>query len=61
MYIPDMTERFPEGMDGVDMTDHYFPDKGLIAKTQYDMWEATEQMEREEFEQMKKEQMQQED
>ena len=23
-YIPDMTERFPEGMDGVDMTPMYF-------------------------------------
>lgn len=23
-YIPDMTERFPEGMNGVDMTDRYF-------------------------------------
>lgn len=26
MYIPDMTERFPEGMRGVDMTDSYFDD-----------------------------------
>lgn len=24
-YIPDLTERFPEGFDGVDMTDSYFP------------------------------------
>ena len=24
-YIPDMTERFPEGMDGIDLTDSYFP------------------------------------
>lgn len=24
MYIPDMTERFPEGMNGVDMTPSYF-------------------------------------
>jgi len=23
-YIPDITERFPEGYDGVDMTDSYF-------------------------------------
>jgi hypothetical protein len=23
-YIPDITERFPEGMDGVDMTDSFF-------------------------------------
>ena len=56
MYIPDMTERFPEGMDGVDMTDHYFPSKALITQTQYDMWEEMERMEREEFEQMKREQ-----
>lgn len=25
-YIPDMTERFPEGLDGIDLTDNYFPD-----------------------------------
>lgn len=24
-YIPDLTERFPEGFDGVDMTDSYYP------------------------------------
>lgn len=24
MYIPDMTERFPEGMRGIDMTPAYF-------------------------------------
>ena len=24
-YIPDLTERFPEGFGGVDMTDRYFP------------------------------------
>lgn len=24
-YIPDLTERFPEGFGGVDMTDSYFP------------------------------------
>jgi len=23
-YIPDMTERFPEGRDGIDMTDSFF-------------------------------------
>ena len=26
-YIPDMTERFPEGLDGVDMTSRYFPER----------------------------------
>jgi hypothetical protein len=25
VYIPDLTERFPEGFDGVDLTDSYFP------------------------------------
>lgn len=30
-YIPDMTERFPEGMNGVDMTDNY--------DFEYDAWE----------------------
>ena len=24
-YIPDLTERFPEGFDGIDLTDKYFP------------------------------------
>lgn len=24
-YIPDLTERFPEGLDGVDLTDNWFP------------------------------------
>ena len=26
MYIPDLTERFPEGFGGVDMTDSFFLD-----------------------------------
>ena len=26
-YIPDITERFPEGFGGVDMTDRYFPSR----------------------------------
>lgn len=26
-YIPDITERFPEGFSGVDMTDRYFPSR----------------------------------
>ena len=26
VYIPDLTERFPEGFGGVDLTDSYFPD-----------------------------------
>lgn len=28
MYIPDLTERFPEGFGGVDLTDSYFPSFG---------------------------------
>ena len=28
-YIPNMTERFPEGLDGVDMTSRYFPERGM--------------------------------
>ena len=27
-YIPDLTERFPEGFGGVDLTDSYFPSFG---------------------------------
>lgn len=27
MYIPDLTERFPEGFGGVDLTDKYFPSR----------------------------------
>ena len=34
MYIPDLTERFPEGFGGVDMTDKYFPEYG--ASSYYD-------------------------
>lgn len=26
-YIPDLTERFPEGFGGVDLTDSYFPSR----------------------------------
>ena len=26
-YIPDLTERFPEGFGGVDLTDRYFPSR----------------------------------
>ena len=28
VYIPDLTERFPEGFGGVDLTDSYFPSFG---------------------------------
>ena len=30
MSIPDMTQRFPEGMRGVDMTDKFFTPSGII-------------------------------
>ena len=33
-YIPDLTERFPEGFDGPDMYEPYDPE--------YAMWEALE-------------------
>lgn len=46
-YIPDMTERFPEGMDGPDYTDSYFPEKGYYGgedprgyEPSYAEWEA---------------------
>ena len=41
-YIPDMTERFPEGMDGIDMTDYYFPDEALVERIQREEWEQSE-------------------
>ena len=44
MYIPDLTERFPEGFGGVDMTDRYFPDWGTYElEMEERMWEAMEQ------------------
>ena len=33
-YIPDLTERYPEGFDGVDMYERYNPE--------YEMWKALE-------------------
>ena len=29
-YIPDLTERFPEGFGGVDLTDKYFPCEHIV-------------------------------
>lgn len=29
-YIPDLTERFPEGFGGVDLTDSYYPSAGHL-------------------------------
>ena len=51
MYIPDITERFPEGFGGVDMTDRYFPSRH---RDYYDEWVMTEEMERQELEYFKK-------
>ena len=44
-YIPDLTERFPEGFVGVDLTDRYFPcERG---KDIYADWDALDRWERE--------------
>ena len=39
VYIPDLTERFPEGFGGVDLTDSYFPDEGVLEDQ---FWEQAE-------------------
>lgn len=36
-YIPDMTERFPEGMRGVDMTDNFFQDEDYYSAEYFDI------------------------
>ena len=43
-YIPDLTERFPEGFDGVDMTDKYFPIENSVDYYELEcrMWESLE-------------------
>ena len=51
-YIPDLTERFPEGFGGVDLTDRYFPSERR--RNCYDEWEMTEEIERQEIEYFKK-------
>ena len=40
-YIPDLTERFPEGFGGVDMTDKYFPSRGNYSDEDM-IWAAME-------------------
>lgn len=35
VYIPDLTERFPEGFGGVDLTDSFYPSVGNLP----DPWE----------------------
>ncbi len=32
MYIPDLTERYPEGLDGVDLTASYFNEKRAASR-----------------------------
>lgn len=55
-YIPDMTERFPEGMRGVDLTDTFFPPSGLMED--YDCPSMEEQLE--EQERMRQQELQEE-
>ena len=49
-YIPDITERFPEGFGGVDMTDSYFPQRGYSIYDECAFWEAMEEADRAERE-----------
>ena len=44
VYIPDLTERFPEGFGGVDLTDSYFPP---TRRNEYSAYEYIKQLERE--------------
>ncbi len=53
-YIPDITERFPEGFGGVDMTSKYFPMERSIHDTEEEFWNTVEEIERQEFEAMKR-------
>lgn len=46
-YIPDLTERFPEGLDGVDMTDRYFPPSHYNSMYDWDLMERMDALERE--------------
>ena len=46
-YIPDLTERFPEGFGGVDMTDRYFPPSHYNPLYDWDLMERDEQMDME--------------
>lgn len=57
-YIPDLTERFPEGFGGVDLTDKYFPCERRMDSYEMEckMWEmmkrdfnADEEEEEEDF------------
>ena len=48
-YIPDLTERFPEGFDGVDLTDSFFPSRRGGYEPSYDeLYEEYEQEEEKE-------------
>ena len=41
-YIPDLTERFPEGFDGVDLTGSYFPCEGEYDYDEH-YWDSLEE------------------
>lgn len=49
-YIPDLTERFPEGFGGVDMTNRYYNDlddlRGFYKAYQEDQWHKLMEEER---------------
>ena len=45
-YIPDLTERYPEGFDGVDMYEPRDPE--------YEFWKAVEEIDRQEREALAK-------
>ena len=42
-YIPDLTERFPEGFGGVDLTDKYFPSERGYDSDEEAAWAAFEE------------------
>ena len=54
-YIPDLTERFPEGFDGVDMTDKYFPPSHRDRYDEYEIMEYIDKMESKYYEEHKEE------
>ena len=54
-YIPDITERFPEGFDGVDLTDSYFPSRRTWdSYGASDYWESVDEINRQEREAMER-------
>lgn len=53
-YIPDITERFPEGFDGVDMTSKYFPMERSMYDKEEEFWNTVAEIEKQEYEAMKR-------